>query len=226
MAHYFTKDTDASIKSFLESTSELEKHAIFDTGIRPAFEKLIESQIFTYGFYSIDDPETLKRECLTNLYEMLPKFDPNRGTKGFSYFNVICKNWFIQKTREKLKRNKVESELFYDLDHEIVRRDPSFTAHPHEDMVEEQEFWVSLFTQLKFWKKKLTKESEIKILDAIIFLLENPDMVPIYNKKAVYVYLRDLTGLTTKQVVMNLKRIKLMYASWKDGYLESGEIET
>lgn len=224
MAHYFTKNTDESIKRFLESESEMEKHAIFDIEIRPAFEKLIESMIYTYGFYRIDDTDTLKMECLTNLYETIPKFDPSKGFKGFSYFNVICKNWFIQKTRERNRRNRLESEMFYDIDHEVARRDPSFTAHPHEEMVEEQEFWLSLFSQLRFWRKKLTKESEVKILEAIIFLLENPDLVPIYNKKAIYVYLRDLTGLNTKQVVTNLKKIKTMYVKWKGDYLESGEM--
>lgn len=223
MGHYFNAETDASIKRFLESTSEMEKHAIFDVEIRPAFEKLIESQIYTYHFYSIDDVDTLKRECLTNLYEMIPKFDPNRGHKGFSYFNVITKNWFIQKTRERNKRNKLESDLFYDLDHETVKHDPNFTCHPHEEMVEEKEFWVSLYNEMDFWRTKLTKGPELKVLEAVIFLMQNPDLVTIYNKKAVYLYLRELTGLNTKQVVTNLKRIKSLYSKWKNGYFEDGE---
>lgn len=223
MAHYFNEQTDASIRRFLESTSELEKHAIFDTGIRPAFEKLIESQIYTYAFYSIDDVDTLKRECLTNLYETLPKFDPTLGKKGFSYFNVITKNWFIQKTRDRSKRNKLESELYHDLDHESVRHDPNFTISPHEDLVEEKEFWISLYSEMDFWRSKLTKGPELKVLESIIFLLQNPDLVSIYNKKAVYLYLRELTGLNTKQVVTNLKRIKSLYSKWKNSYLEHGE---
>jgi len=222
MAQYFTKDTDISIRKFNESTDEPVKHATFDQEIRPAFEKLIESLIYTYGFYTIDDVDTLKKECLTNLYEMLPKFDPNRGSKGFSYFNIIAKNWFIQKTREKNKRNRLESDLYYDLDHESVRHDPNFTASPHEDAVEEIEFWLSLYEQMDFWRTKLAKKGERQVLEAVIFLMRNPDLVTIYNKKAVYLYLRELTGLNTKQVVTNLKKIKGMYERWKDGYFTSG----
>ncbi len=225
MAHYFNKDTDASIRRFLESRLELEKHTIFDVEIRPVFEKLIESLIYTYGFFSIDDVDTLKKDCLTNLYEMLPKFDPNKGSKGFSYFNVIAKNWFIQKTREKNKRNRLESELYYDLDHEAVKHDPNFTASPHEDAVEEKEFWLSLYNEMDFWRGKLTKKGEKQVLEAVIFLMRNPDLVTIYNKKAVYLYLRELTGLNTKQVVVNLKKIKSMYEKWKDGYLTNGDSE-
>lgn len=223
MGQYFTAVTDASIKVYLESTSELQKHAVFDIEIRPAFEKLIDSLIYTYGFFSIDDVETLKREALANLYEMLPKYDPNRGHKGFSYFNVVAKNWFIQKTRERNKRNKLESDLYYDLDHENVKHDPNFTASPHEDAVEEKEFWVSLYQEMDYWRGRLTKDAERRVLESVIFLMQNPDLVTIYNKKAVYLYLRELSGLNTKQVVTILKKIKGMYLKWKNGYLDSGE---
>ena len=70
MANYFTKDTDKALEAFLESDDTAEKHEIFDKKIRPAFEKLVENLIFVYGFYNIDDIDTLKREGLSNLYEM------------------------------------------------------------------------------------------------------------------------------------------------------------
>jgi len=225
MAQYFTKQTDEYLAQFLASTVVEEKHEIFDTHIRPAFEKLVENLIYVYGFFSIDDVETLKKDCLANLYEMIPKYDPSKGTKGFSYFNVIAKNWFIQKTREKNKRNRLESDLYYDLDHEAVRSDPSFTMSPHEDKVEEREFWVAFYKELESWRKKLTKKTETQVLEAVIFLMRNSDLVSIYNKKAVYLYLREMTGLNTKQVVVNLKKIKGLFAEWKDRYLTTGESE-
>ena len=101
MPQYFTKETDEYIKRFLKSDDVEEKHVIFNEGIRPAFEKLIENLIYVYKFFNLDDVEILKKDCLANLYQMLPKFDPDKGSKGFSYFNVVAKNWFIQKTREK-----------------------------------------------------------------------------------------------------------------------------
>jgi len=225
VAQYFTKQTDEYLKKFIQSEVIEEKHEIFNAHIRPAFEKLIENQIYVYGFFSIDDVETLKRECLANLYEMIPKFKPSDTTKGFSYFNVIAKNWFIQKTREKKKRNRLESDLYYDLDHEAVRSDPSFTLSPHEDDVEKREFWMSFYKALEGWRKKLTKKTETQVLEAVIFLMRNSDLVTIYNKKAVYLYLREMTGLNTKQVVVNLKKIKGLFQEWQDLYLNTGEQE-
>lgn len=224
MADYFTKETDRYLQKFLDATEDAEKHQHFDQHIRPAFEKLIENLIYVYGFYNIDDVDTLKKDCLTNLYEMIPKYNASKGAKGFSYFNVIAKNWFIQKTRERSKRNRLESELHYDLDHEIARNDSSFTTTPHEDELEEREFWSKFYQEMEFWRDRLTKKTEKQVLEAVIFIMKNPDLVSIYNKKAVYLYLREITGLNTKQVVVNLKKIKSLYLKWREEYL-SGDAD-
>lgn len=223
MADYFTRDTDRALEKFINSENMEEKHAIFESDIKPAFEKLIENLIFVYSFFKIDDVDTLKRECLADLYEMIPRFDPSRGTKGFSYFNVVAKNWFIQKTREKNKRNKLESELYYDLDHENVRNDPSLTLSAHDDFLENNEKLMKFYEEMESWRSELKKKPERQVLDAIIFLMKNPELVSIYNKKAVYLYLRELTALSTKQVVVNLKKIKTLYNEWCETYNNTGE---
>ena len=52
-------------------------------------------------------------------------------------------------------------------------------------------------------------------------LMKNPDDIEIFNKKAIYLYIRELTGLNTKQVVNNLNRIRAKYrnfkANWDEG---------
>ena len=46
-------------------------------------------------------------------------------------------------------------------------------------------------------------------------LLHNIEDIEIFNKKAVYLYLRELTGLNTKQVVNNLNKLREKYRSFK-----------
>jgi hypothetical protein len=222
MADYFTKETDKYIQKFLETIDASEKHKIFDEKIRPAFEKLIENLIYVYGFYHLDDVETLKKDCLTNLYEMLPKYNLSKSTKGFSYFNVIAKNWFIFKTRERNRRIRIEGDNFANIDEEMSKNSGVFGVSPIESIVEEREFWISFHNTLEKWRSKLVRKTERQILEAIIFLMRNPDLVAIYNKKAVYLYLRELTGLNTKQVVINLKKIKSLYSQWKEEYDSNG----
>lgn len=225
MADYITSETDASIKEYLETQDISKKHEIFNSHIKPAFEKLVENLIYVYGFYTLDDVETLKRDALTNLYELLPKFDPNRGKKSFSYFNVVCKNWFIQKIRERDKQLKgtISTDTMFDIDSEMINSNAARVAKPHEDDIMDKEFWKCLFENMDAWRKLQLKKTEKQVLEAIIFLLQNPNLITIYNKKAIYLYLRELTGLNTKQVVFNLKKIKELYVKFKDTFDTTGE---
>lgn len=232
MSDYFTRETDKAIERFQAATTPDEKHAIFEEHIRHAFEKLIENLIFVYGFYTLGEPATLQRECLTDLYETIPKYDgskssnPNKLTSlSFSYFNMVAKNWFIARARENAKKNKNESELFYDLDHEVVKNDPSFIVSPHEEQLETRERWMEFYKAMDGWRGRLKKKNEKQVLEAIIFIMKNSEMVTIYNKKAVYLYLRELTGLNTKQIVVNIKKIKALYSEWYEKYHSTGESE-
>lgn len=192
---------------------------VFNDEIRPAFEKLIESLIFVYGFYNLGDVETLKRECMTYLFETLTKFDATKGTKGFSYFNVVARNWFIQKSRDCAKRNKRSNDL---VDFESLSTDPEFTVNPHESAVEELEQWKNFRKNMSCWSSKLTKKIDRDVLSAVDTIFSNSDMITIFNKKAIYLYLRELTGFNTKQIVASLKSLKIFYDEWKRKYQEDG----
>lgn len=60
-----------------------------------------------------------------------------------------------------------------------------------------------------------------KVLDAIRILLENPDKIEIFNKKAVYLYVREITGLNTKQIANNLNRLRERYNEFKSDWNEN-----
>ncbi len=228
MSQYFSEETDRYIAEYLDTEEIKRKHAIFHDYIRPAFEKLIENQIYVYGFFHLDDVDSLKNDCLANLFEQLPKYkvakvqekenSKRTGSSGFAYFNVIAKNWFFQKARELAKRNKVEGEFQRDIDQEAANNENLFSVDSYEDQVAGTEFWTEFYESMDEWRDELSKKAEKKVLEAVIFLMKNPELVPIYNKKAVYMYLREMTGLTGKQVVMNLKKIRAMYQEWRLQY--------
>lgn len=230
MADYFTVDTDLAIEAFQSAEDDTTKHAIFNHEIRPAFEKLIENLIFVYSFFKFGDVDQLKRECLTDLYNTLPKYDgsrsrdPNKITsKSFSYFNKVARNWFVAKGKDMNRRAKNESDLFYDLDHENIKNHPNFMISSYESQVEEREMWDQLYKNMESWRNLPMKKNEREVLEAIIVLMKNSDAVSIYNRKAVYLYLRDLTGLNTKQIVSNMKKIRALYDEWYEKYHSTGE---
>jgi hypothetical protein len=73
------------------------------------------------------------------------------------------------------------------------------------------------------WFDKRLKENEIKVYKAIIMLFKESESIEIFNKKAIYLYMREITGLNTKQVVNNLKKFRHKYEEFRHRWL-NGEI--
>ena len=89
--------------------------------------------------------------------------------------------------------------------------------------IEEKEFWMSLLTEINSWQKLKLKPNEQKVLNAVLTLMENIEQIEIFNKKAVYLYMREITGLNTKQIVSALNKMRERYRTFKKKWNE-GEI--
>ena len=89
--------------------------------------------------------------------------------------------------------------------------------------LEEKEFWMSLMTEIHSWRSLKLKPNEESVLEAVITLMENIDKIEIFNKKAVYLYMREITGLNTKQIVSALNKMRERYRNFKKKWNE-GEI--
>ena len=88
---------------------------------------------------------------------------------------------------------------------------------------EERQFWTILLKEVKNWDKLTLKENEKKVLDAVLLLMENIEQIEIFNKKAIYLYLREITGLNTKQIVSCLNKMRARYRIFREKW-DSGEI--
>lgn len=155
------------------------------------------------------------------LFETLNKWDRTKGSKAFSYFNLVAKNWFIQRSKNYKKKNKTDIYFDKSIIDKIEKEDDEKTAS-FEDKIMNVEFYELLKEEIKKWRGKFEKKQEKLVIESIILILENPDLVTLYNKKAVYLYLREITGLNTKQIVTNLAKFKKKYDLFKDKY-HSGE---
>ena len=67
------------------------------------------------------------------------------------------------------------------------------------------------------------KDNDLKVYKAIIILFESKEDIEIFNKKAIYLYLREITGLNTKQIVNSLKKFRKKYFLFKDDW-ENGQL--
>ena len=88
---------------------------------------------------------------------------------------------------------------------------------------EEYEFWKLFYEELKSWDTSQMKDNDLKVYKAIVILFESKEDIQIFNKKAIYLYLREITGLNTKQIVNSLKKFRLKYSNFKQSW-ESGNL--
>jgi len=221
--NYFNDKTQEAIVLFKRAEDVEERKEIFVEKIQPAFSKLVENVMFVYKFHTLGNIDSLKNDCISFLFENLTKFDESKGHKAFSYFNVVAKNWFIQRVKTQKKKNRLNISFDKDLISELERSEHKSVVYYHEDGLVKDEFVSLLKSEVKSWRDKFEKDQERKVLEAIIILLSNPDVIPLYNKKSIYLYIREMTGLTTKQVVTNLSKFKKKYGLFKRRYF-GGEI--
>ena len=219
--YYFTQVHEDAIVKYAASSDRELKSKLYIEYIQPAFDQMVDKIIYTYRFTSLPNIDYLKEDCKIWLTTILNKYDPSKGSKAFSYFSVVTKNWFIHKVKRTQKRNQTEvflEDMINELEENIVSQEPSY-----EQKRAELEFWESLHGEIDTWDAFMLKENEKKVLMAVRILLDSADTIEIFNKKAIYLYLREITGLNTKQVVNNLNKLRKRYKVFKDKW-ESGEI--
>ena len=219
--HYFTQvHEDAIVKYALTDDREL-RSKLYEEYIQPAFDDMVDKIIYTYRFTTLPNIDYLRADCKVWLTTILNKYDPNKGSKAFSYFSVVTKNWFIHKVKRTKKRLQTEvfmEDVLNEADENLVSDEPSYY-----DKRSEVEFWMSLNSEIDTWDSFMIKENEKKVLMAVRILLDSAEQIEIFNKKAIYLYLRELTGLNTKQVVNNLNKLRKRYRTFKTKW-ENSEI--
>lgn len=216
---YFTADTQASIEKFQVEESEAERDKIYTNEIMPAFVKLVENLILIYGFAKgRHDFGSLKNDCITFLYETLHKFDASKGTKAFSYFNVVGKNWLILNTR---KRKKVQDnsypihdlESFSSADRHMISN--HMLAAAPDDIMISAEQRDEIQEILKILRTKVVNTNDVACVEAVTVVFNKIDELDLLNKRAVYVYIREISGLNSKQLSTSMSTVRRLYKQIK-----------
>ena len=212
---YFRQEHQDAIVEFCSSDCPKEKERIYTDIICKALEKLSENLIYVYGFHKQhDNVEMLKQDCVINLYETLHKFDASKGHRAFSYFNVVAKHWLIIHSRKKNKykyrhvsiddpRNEVNVDALFHKNGQFVEAPSS-----NIEKAEKTEEIRLLFQEIR---KRVKTEKEIKCVDAIIEIFNKVDDLDFLNKRAIFVYVREMSGLNSKQLSVCMSSIRAIY---------------
>ena len=206
-ANYFTKDTENAIVRYNSLEDPELRAKIFSDEIYYPFYKLAENIIHTFKFYytDVDDIEDLKHKIITLLLEeKIHKFDPTRGAKAYSYFGTIVKRWLINynnKNYKQLKRRGTFEEYEAGFD------DPdNFTEEGSLSLSELIDYFIQdCYDNLE---SLFEKENDKKIADAVLTVFKTRSDIDIFKKKALYIYIREITDCKTPHLTSVINVLK------------------
>ena len=192
---YFTLDTQQAILDYRLETSQAKRNQIFNEKIYYAFYKLAENIIHTFKFYytEVDNINELKHEVIAFLLEKLHLYNQDKG-KAYSYFGTIAKRYLIVYNNNNYKRLKGKAQV------EEVDNDKTITNElllTQPDYFKEASF-IELF--IKEVDNNLLdlfpKSQEARVGDAILELFKRRENIDIFNKKALFIYIKEITPIS------------------------------
>ena len=206
-ANYFTKETEDYIVKYNESTDQEYRNKIFTDHIYLPFYKLSENIIHTFKFYytDVDKIEDLKHELVSVLLEdKIMKFDPTNGAKAYSYFGTIVKRWLINYNNKNYKKLK-QIGSFDDME-ESYEPNIDLEVPSAKTLSKFMNSWIdSVYMNIDEF---FTKDSDIKIADAVLTVFKTRNDLDIFKKKALYIYIREMTDCETPQLTRVITVLK------------------
>ena len=213
---YFTEDTEKAIKLYNSDIDSADKSRIYSAEIKPAFDKLVENIIHTFKFYYTDGQELkdIQHDVVSFLIEKLPKFTSDKG-KAFSYFSIVAKNYLILNNNKNYKKLVDSHRISY------LTEDSTYAETLIEDVEDVEAYdFIDHFVQYfnDNLEKSIPKKSDQLIANAVIELFRKRDNLEIFNKKALYIYVREMTNANTQQITKIVKLLKSKYVQMYNDY--------
>lgn len=211
---YFTTAVDDAIIIYNLSEDQEERNLLYNIVIYPAFDKLCENIINTFNFPYIEDTyEDLKGEVVSFLTEKLSKYNTDSG-KAYSYYSIVAKNYLIAKNNKGYSKTKARVEL------DVIDEERDLQAEDYRDHIKEAlknyiDQWVSVVDSKL--DTMFSHPDDIIIADSILELFRVRGSLDIFNKKGLYVLIRERTELKTQRIT---KVITVLKADFYEGYYD------
>ena len=203
--YYFHQGTEKAIIRYNNTDDPVLKNIIYNEHIRAAFDKLAENIIHTFKFYYFDvGSEEVKHEVVSFLVMNMHKFKEGKG-KAFSYFSIVAKNYLILNNNKNYKMGKIHSEMSV-LDYKR-------NLMGENTMSEAAEKSVLFVDELhRFWDANLSnifrRDKDIRVADSVLHIFRIKDSIENFNKKALYILIREMTGSNTQHITRIINVMK------------------
>tara|TARA_Y100001938_G_C8047908_1_gene410000 strand:- start:198 stop:905 length:708 start_codon:yes stop_codon:yes gene_type:complete len=221
--NYFTQDTENAIVLYNNTRDPKRRSEIYEREIHYAFFKLTENIIHTFKFYhtDVDNLQHLQHEIITFLLSKIHLFNPDKGAKAYSYFGTIVKRWLIlyntKNYNKKIKKVSTDELLKDNSTHYYSIED---YAKPKDDLSQYIELFIEHVSEniLDLFPKK----NDAQIADAILELFRKREVIEVFNKKALYIYIREMVDVKTPKITKIADKLHEIFKSQYIFYLENG----
>ena len=215
---YFGTPVHNAIVAYNRSEDYKFRHQIYTDEIHPAFLKLAENIINTFKFSYFDYPfRDLQEEVVSNLVMNMHKFDETRGSKAFSYFSIIAKNYLILNNNANYKKMKSHDDISV------------MNGHGAEDEQIETSKTTEIFEKTVEYldgrlERLFPKEKDRHVASSILYLCQNKDQIDNFNKKALYIMIREMTDVQTSKITQVSNVFRRIYPRIQQEMLTKGHI--
>ena len=219
---YFSKATEEAIIAYNAEENNDVRNTIYNDRIKFSFEKLVENIYNTFKFTYFDSgPIEIQRETVAHLVANIHKFQAGKG-KAFSYFSIVAKNYLIFHNNNNYKRFNQHVDISETPSEDSVCLQ---TEDAHYKNVQTQEFMKLV---IDYWEKNVTKvftkTKDLNIAYAVMELFRNCERIENFNKKTLYLYVREISNCKTQQITKVLNKMKLYQTQISRNYTNRGNI--
>jgi hypothetical protein len=203
--YYFNQGTEKAIIRYNKTDDARLKNIIYNEHIAKAFDKLAENIIHTFKFYYFDVGSIeVKHEVVSFLVMNIHKFKEGKG-KAFSYFSIVAKNYLILNNNKNYKMGKIHSEMKV-LDYKRNLMGENTTSETAEKSV------LFVGELHRFWDANLTnifrRDKDIRVADSVLHIFRIKENIENFNKKALYILIREMTGSNTQHITRIINVMK------------------
>ena len=214
---YFGQEVQNAVVDYNSSESNSKRNQIYGTRIHAAFDKLAENIINTFKFTYFDDPfQDVKHEVVAFMVMNMHKYDHTKGSKAFSYFSVVAKNYLILHNNNNYKKLKTHDGM------DVLDR------HRGKDSNYESDFVTLTNEIIEYFDSNMNtifkKNRDLRIGYAIIDLMKQRDDIENFNKKALYILIREMTDVETAHITSVVNVLKKHYKKLLNTYHKNGTI--
>lgn len=232
---YFGEKQEAAVVEYILNKDDSQvRNKIYLTILRPALKKMIESIIRKYNLYVPDEPfDDTVTDALSHLAEQIDKFKIGTDKKAYSYYGTIVKH-YVLKRRKNYTKNLGKQPSYETIEDGVINGKAIVNTYERDKKIAELE----IAELIKYIKKMVEnpqeeglRKNEIKLGNGLIGLLENWESIipPSIEKicadgdakytppskklvrSSVLLYLREQTGLDTKNIRTNMKKYKKVF---------------